>query len=166
MELWSKMIDFYFTGVSKMTDSNLNGKLDGTVAESIQTTPEKVIQIILGSDESTKITDVNQFCLEHIFQYLDLKNLLNVAHSNKHLRQATIIPFARKYAAGLVEIRWGVKTKYSDGHLMIGHLKLIFPILRCFGKMITKLKVVHRNEHEIKSFRHIMEYVNEFCAES
>lgn len=54
---------------------------------------------------ATKITDINQLCLEHIFTHLDLNDLLNVADKNKYLKQATYIAFTRKYGGKSVHLR-------------------------------------------------------------
>lgn len=50
------------------------------------------------TSQPTKITDVNQFYLEKIFTYLDLKDLLNVADANTNLRIATYLPYIRQDA--------------------------------------------------------------------
>lgn len=42
---------------------------------------------------STKINDVNLDCLEYIFRYLDLEDLINVAEGNKHLKTAPNMAF-------------------------------------------------------------------------
>lgn len=44
-----------------------------------------------------KITDLNIICLEDIFEYLDVLNLLNVADSNKRLNFAARFVFRRKH---------------------------------------------------------------------
>lgn len=47
-------------------------------------------------DNIMKITDLNDYCLEHIFAYLDWNDLLNVAQSNTILQYAARLLFKHK----------------------------------------------------------------------
>lgn len=137
-----------------------------------------------------KITEINQFCLEHIFTYLDLEDLLNVADSNKYLKLATRTPFVRNYGGKSVHIdRWtkhpGVKiiTKTDENkrkyyniekEITILDFKIIFQLLRLFGDMITDLSafenvnVVYYNTPfvSIDVYHHILWYIYSYCRES
>lgn len=65
-----------------------------------------------------KIVDVNNDCLEHVFNYLDLLDLINVADANSNLRRAAASVFSRKYAC----------SKYPYGNqLLIGFYGLLDP---------------------------------------
>lgn len=82
-------------------DTQLNSKRKCTLAKGNH---EKCKQVTVDiayrtmiSDDQTKITDMPQLCLEHIFMYLDLEDLLNVVDANKYLRLAAQTPFSRKY---------------------------------------------------------------------
>lgn len=114
-----------------------------------------------------KLTDINQFCLERIFMYLDLEDLLNVADANKKLQTATIAPFDRKFASNPVKIcvHFGIP---SDEVIMIDNLRTSFQQLRIFGHMITELFLDFENNGIAisDSYRHILSYVNKYCAES
>lgn len=46
---------------------------------------------------TTKFTNLNFDCMETIFEYLDLNDLLNVADSNKHFYNSVCKVFQRKY---------------------------------------------------------------------
>lgn len=48
----------------------------------------------------TKITDVNNDCLEKIFLFLDFDEFINIAHTNKQLKMKTAadMAFAPKFA--------------------------------------------------------------------
>lgn len=87
-----------------MANTNVNEKNDG----KIRTTSKIMKQVLLESDK--QITDMNQFWLEHIFMYLDLEDLLNVADSNKYLKLATNSPFIRKYGD---KIDWNSTKKFN-----------------------------------------------------
>lgn len=117
----------------------------------------------------TKITNLNQFCLEKIFSYLNLRDLLNVADANSYLKIATYVPFVRNFVGNSIEIdRAGLnrhlekkcspedavlisdmkiimKTdvlhpRLMEKDILITDLKSFFQLLRCFGEMITDLK--------------------------
>lgn len=48
--------------------------------------------------EQMNIKDLGIDCLEKIFMFFDLENLLSVAHVCKQFEQATKYPFIRKYS--------------------------------------------------------------------
>lgn len=154
-----------------MTDTHFNTKNDGAVAKNKQTSNNENIkpfmeEVLLGSDEQLKITDINQFCLEHVFMYLDLADLLNVAHANKYLGLATISPFAQKYGQKQFKIQQiTYYCRNSDEIITIEDLRTIFQMLRCFGQSIKQLKILYQGPY-YKNYHRIMDYVNEFCVES
>lgn len=45
----------------------------------------------------TKLTEVNEDCLETIFLNLNLNDFLNIAHPNKELKTAADMAFTRKF---------------------------------------------------------------------
>lgn len=135
-------------------------------------------------NNQTKITDINQYCLELIFINLNLEDLLNVADANKYLKFATYVPFARKYAGKLVKIvrmEGNYLTRphpdlrhlrVLDEEISIEGLKAIYQMIRCFGEMITDLDFEFQfwlGTNQIKTFLNylrILHYINEFGAES
>lgn len=64
-------------------------ELVSTIA-SAKTTVERTLV-------KTSINDVNIDCLEEIFKYLKLKDLLNIADSSKRLRRAASFIFSSTY---------------------------------------------------------------------
>ncbi|XP_055322655.1 uncharacterized protein LOC129578327 [Sitodiplosis mosellana] len=140
------------------------------------------------SNNHIKITDLNQFCLEKIFAYLPLEDLLNVSDSNKYLRSATRMPFVWSYARKSVRIDLQCIMNYDtdkeiimfepytnipkqpgDEDIVIVDLKKSFQILRCFGGLIIELNFFHfsfSNKKKSKNYNRIMSYIGEFCAES
>lgn len=139
---------------------------------------------------TTKITDINQFCLEHIFSYLALDDLLNVADSNKYLKAATQTPFVRNFGGKSIQFRvdaW--KNSYSQRHdlnmkiltpndkehryrclkedIVIADLKLTFQMLRNYGGMITTINVDHGSYFEGRlNNERVLFYLYEYCRES
>lgn len=134
-----------------------------------------------GSDNKLNITDLNQFCLEHIFTYLDLEDLLNVADANKHLRPATIGPFTQKYGTKWIKFNEAAgQLSIENDQIKIHNFKTFFQMLRCFGQSIHKLDIFDRHIcttwkcsfiyilrcHYLCNYCRILDYMNEFCAEA
>lgn len=55
--------------------------------------------------EPTKITDINNDCLEHIFNYLSLIDLLNVADASKCFKQGVNLSFTAKYGSKKLKLQ-------------------------------------------------------------
>ncbi|XP_055306317.1 uncharacterized protein LOC129570651 [Sitodiplosis mosellana] len=125
---------------------------------------------------TTKLTDVNADCLEHIFKHLSLIDLLNVADSNKQLKPAADLVFASQYGKRSMNIdveRKTVDLRGEDTDLLTAKIlwSFRFKLLRCFGHLITELKIVHVRSHgpsqkDSKCAAEIDRYVNEYCADS
>lgn len=119
----------------------------------------------------TKITDINQFCLEQIFIHLNLEDLMNVADANKCLRLAIYMPFIRNFGRKLIRIARGGYREYDADPLVsmeditIVDLKTIFRMIRCFGGMITELIFTYTlnfNNDKFDNYDRIMSYLCEF----
>ncbi|XP_055306315.1 uncharacterized protein LOC129570649 [Sitodiplosis mosellana] len=115
------------------------------------------------NDGTTKLTDVNVDCLEHIFKNLSLIDLLNVADSNKQLKPAADLVFASRYGKQWIFILSRYKSILIFERNMYPPTVQIprsfrLKLLRCFGHLITKLDITHD--------KHMDAYVNEYCAES
>lgn len=127
------------------------------------------------------ITDVNNDCLEKVFRYLSLGDLLNVADSSKHLRAAAELTYSYKYGKKQLyifelAIEWDQDIEIGD-EINIKDWKRSYQILRCFGHLISKLDiwmllsfVVFKKwpgkEKCRTLFEHFISYVNEYCANS
>lgn len=136
----------------------------------------------LGKTASTskmKIIDLNIDCLEKICQYLEVADLLNVADSNKCLKGAAELIFKLKHSKKTVEIHgahYRVEDIIDSEHsLMIYDLISSLRIVRCFGHLVTNLKItVDRTDYLYKvyadrfchSFHCLITYVNQYSAES
>lgn len=71
------------------------------VRSTARTRKQKVIKQEI---ETMKITDLNDDCLEHIFLYLDVHDLLNVALSNTRFQYVACSAFAQKYRGKEMQI--------------------------------------------------------------
>lgn len=115
--------------------------------EDNQVKRQKVNDIIqMDLIETTKITNVNTDCLEIVFKHLGLSDLLNVADSCKHFKEAADIVFTAKYGKKAVVISEIHASRIrlldvKDSYLKIDDLKTILQLLRCFGHLISKLKI-------------------------
>lgn len=125
---------------------------------------------------SIKIVDVNNDCLEHVFNYLDLMDLINVASANKHLGQAAAKVYGRKYKGRWVQIGGPSYRGPSDrtpdfqifnDFILIYKPASAFKILRLFGDFITRVAIGESNETvNLRDKIKFLIYVNEFCSET
>lgn len=119
------------------------------------------------STSRTKITDINIDCLEKICNFLSFEDLLNIADTNKHLKQAADLVYTLKYGNSLVYIP--TLRKILDVHhnncntLIMYSLKTVLQALRCFGHIISLLNISPLTKIDA-SFAFVMEYVGEYCA--
>lgn len=97
-------------------------------------------------DGTTKITDLNDDCLERIFGYLNLKDLVNIGLSNTRFKFADGIVFKRTYPH---QFEFKLTSKF--GLLGTYRGKLLNPtqsqsVIQVFGDFISSIKL----EVEIK----------------
>lgn len=130
-------------------------------------------------NKPTKITDINTYCLEGIFNYLTLSDLLNVSDACKHFKDAADFVFSAKYRKKAViinEIRV-FRTRLLDiktSYIKIDDIKTSLQLLRCFGHLILKLKIYvvfsTCDERAIKfganSVKLLVKYVGFYCFTS
>lgn len=130
------------------------------------------------SDGEINITDINLACLDHIFKYLSIEDLLNVADSCESLREAAFFTYTSKYKRMTLQLqlkniqlsrrfptiqtsdRFSIVSKFS-----ISNLTVCLKFLRCFGHTLNELIIDYNGVDD----RHCMEidhYVNKYCAET
>lgn len=115
--------------------------------------------------ERIRITEINIECLEIAFKYLSLDDLLNVANTNTHLRNAAKLAFASKYRKKRINVQW---TESIPGIADEGYLKMSLRMLRCFGELISSLEVscYFVNDKSDTFLQRLLDYVSEYCATS
>lgn len=127
----------------------------------------------------TKITDLNHDCLEHILQYLELEDLVNAADANIQLNRAANLIFHRRYDQKEVIFgydqdsslnsvqRFNVikKIKIRANSIEIIDMKIAIRLLRCFGFLISEIKLGYQNEH-CNFDGELVTSINEYCIDS
>lgn len=129
--------------------------------------------------DEMKLTHLGIDCLEPIFRYLPLEDLMNVADSNKQLKTAADLVFRLKYGSKTVVIDCN-KCKFckylphpylfTGNWSKIGHciefikLNRAYQMFRCFGHLTSKLEITSQ-ENRIH-FDHLMFCIKEYCIES
>lgn len=70
-----------------------------TIDETSSSSPKRrrIIEQTEEEDETIKIINLNDDCLEHIFNYLDARDLLNIGQSNTRFQDPAGIVFKRKF---------------------------------------------------------------------
>lgn len=96
------------------------------------------------------LTDLDIVCIEEIFEYLELKDLLNVADSNKRLCHASKFVFIRKYAR-------------DENLICSDNIKRSLQTLRIYGSLISLLIVQFLED---KAQQYVIDYISEYCHES
>lgn len=159
-----------------MADFKAGEKRKHTEQEERDCSKQKIVEErTMESANPMKITDINQFCLEHIFMYLDLEALLDVADANNQLKIATYTVFARKYASRYITIQYERTRSYTTSKFrFLANIKVVntdslkrsFQMLRCFGHMIKDLSIEYCDSYSFRVYHRIENYLNEFCSNS
>lgn len=118
----------------------------------------------------TKITDLNQFCLEKIFMLLDVESLFNVANANKWLEHSAASVYGRRFSKNAVNVcdkRACEQSVYMFGeYICVDSLKFSLAFLRCFGAHIPGIVLFCRRAFAGTDDEWISRYMNEYCANS
>lgn len=117
------------------------------------------------------ITDLNDECLELIFERLNLQEFLNVATSNKWLNRSAGAIFRHWHSHKIVKLQMSANeclhsTEIVDMNtLMINGLKQCLRILRCFGPYISNIGL-QCSDDTSEHINFVTQYLNEYCAET
>ncbi|XP_055312745.1 uncharacterized protein LOC129574581 [Sitodiplosis mosellana] len=128
---------------------------------------------------TTKIDDVNLDCLEHIFRFLHLEDLINVAQGNKHLKAAANMTFNHKFKMPIRlqnfnDVGECITICNQRNAIIIRNLKFIFKFLRLFGENISIVEVWPNDirkafkpeDIDIITYERILFYISEYCSKS
>lgn len=113
---------------------------------------------------STKLTDVNNDCLEAVFKHLCINDLLNIAHTSKQLKPAADLAFTSKFGNktfGLSKGTW-TPTAYVETK---GEVLKFLRLLRCFGHLISTLEF-RRFIFYDQYLQYLGSYISEYCTHS
>lgn len=117
---------------------------------------------------TTKITDLHMDCLERIFEYLKLDDLLNVTDASKEF-EFTAQLVARKHLKKNTIVKLNITQNSRDRSsihtlncIIVQDLRSSFQLLRSFGHLVKKLHVLYAQdvEHFEKLLRYIEDYGN------
>lgn len=125
----------------------------------------------------TKIIDLNDDCLEKVFNHLDVvENLFNVAAANGFLVPAAAIVYKRKFGAKSVAMNAyddlrtvrtrcikPVVSEDVSGVVHVNGLKTCLQYLRLFGSSIPCL-LISDNGLNRKRCQYVVDYVTKYCA--
>lgn len=124
-------------------------------------------------NDTINITDVNNDCLEYIFMYLSLFDLLNLADSCNRLRQIARSTYASKYSKKLVKIYPHFFRSYvqyafaAHSNITIHEFWGSLKFLRCFGPLTSVLSTPTIREcMSERKHNEVDRYISEYCAAS
>lgn len=119
-------------------------------------------------EHTTKITDLNDHCLEKIFMHLNYESLLHVANANKWLQIPAASVYGRKFGkspVNLCSMRNCSPRVYTFGeYICVDSLKFSLAFLRCFGEKIPELILFCRQAYACACDEYIDRYMNQYCA--
>lgn len=120
--------------------------------------------------ESLAVLNID--CLEHICMYLNPKDLVNIADTCTLTKTAAELAFKRKYRNRKVSLEYNDRKgdePYIAVHtdrVVIDDLKTCFGILRCFGRLISKLLLLNSRIPTKKLCSLLNHYVIKYCSNS
>lgn len=112
---------------------------------------------------STKLTDVNDDCLERVFKYLSLEDLLNVAETSKQLKTAVDRAFIFLFKDIDFRIDFVVYSFDMTDYVHISKIRDAFRSLRLFGNLISNLSL-GLCKYDI--YKYVFPYVSTYCTDS
>lgn len=121
------------------------------------------------------ITNTCYDCLEHVFDYLDCKSLLNLAGTCRHLQIAAAARFGQNFGKKRIVVSPGYANQDKavlnvyGSYIQISGIKFCLPFLRCFGAKFTELAILYSSiywDTKPKHVHYIDQYVNQYCADT
>lgn len=114
----------------------------------------------INESTTTKLTDINDDCLEHIFLYLNIEDLVNIAYTSKQLKPAAESAFSSNFGRKKMLIE-----EFSHGRIHIYDYKQrlsrnqFHRLMSSFGHLILKIKLSDFKTSSLKK-------VNQFGCKS
>lgn len=113
------------------------------------------------------ISDLNIDCLEEIFEWLSLNDLLSVADTSIRFRRVSGLVLNRKYGEHVsvhnANIQIGLLNYFDEADIKGIRSSLRF--LRCFGHLISELDI--RFDNTVQSHCNaLFHYMNKYCAQN
>lgn len=119
-----------------------------------------------------QFTDIDNLCLEKLLKYLNLFDLLNIADTNKRLKEVAELVFRHKHCKKIdLDISTFLKSLglyqcefWNEDQNKACSLKATLQFIRCFGHLFTKFEIRYTNSCSKSGI--ISRYVYKFCSES
>ncbi|XP_031632789.1 uncharacterized protein LOC116346726 [Contarinia nasturtii] len=122
------------------------------------------------STTGTKLTDMGLDCLQRIFAFSSIDDLVNIAHANTKLRPAADYIFGRKIRGKRLTFR--IMCTYPNElypakevgeEIFIQDLQTALRLLRCFGHKISKMKLSYPRVMR-RAPPKVLRHANEYCS--
>ncbi|XP_055326381.1 uncharacterized protein LOC129580198, partial [Sitodiplosis mosellana] len=162
----AETVSAYLGAITNELSSN------GTVQQPMKIHDTRFHRRMKEENKQEKLTDLNAYYIEH----LSLTDLLNVANSNQQLKPAADLVFMSHFGKRFIKIdvdrmNLGISEKRTYSVTTAIPWSFRLKLLRCFGHLITRLKIAYKHSHEpsqedSKRAAQIDCNVNKYCAES
>lgn len=126
------------------------------------------VKINTNKVSTIEIIDLNIDCLEHIFGFLKMEDLLNVTDAQKIFKPIAERVIARKYLKKETIIKLNISQNTRDrlhirsmNFIMIQDLKTSLQLLRSFGHFVLELHVLYTKD--VKKSEELLRYIYEYC---
>lgn len=122
--------------------------------------------------EAKLLTDIYYDCFEKIFDFLEIKDLLNVAQTCKRLQIAAVTKFSQDFtkraclyhsSSNFTDKLPKLKIYVVENSLSSIHavgLKCILPFLRCFGSKLSELWVYYAGSNNDSQNFYMNRYIS------
>lgn len=117
--------------------------------------------------EVKTLTNIFYDCLERIFDFMELGDMLRLAHTCKRLQVAVAAKYGDDFGETEVKmvLNGNGSIMKSPSVVEVFGLKNILPFLRCFGAKISKLHVDYDGANQ-PQIDYVDEYINKYCAKT
>ncbi|XP_031635377.1 uncharacterized protein LOC116348495 [Contarinia nasturtii] len=160
--------------MGKMVDLNKNVKTNQDQKNLSKSSPaenEEIVPLNENAVEvlpSTKIIDINNDCLHHIFNHLELDELLHL--SDLSLSSACQLAFSRRYGNKFVEIVAYECSKYrwfsiAEDIIWVHNITGCLKLLRHFGNSLYGLAIYFDHTKRIQC-EQVDNYIRKYCTKS
>lgn len=108
--------------------------------------------------------DINDDCLFEIFTILNIRELTDVASTSTRFRTIARDVFSFRHKSNCVDI--GVGWPFTNGdNIANAYQRQIGPILRNFGDLLTKVKVIFSSENDAKLYNtRVFNMMAKYCT--
>lgn len=131
-----------------------------------------------GRADTKTLTNIYYDCLERIFDYLNITDLLNIAQTCKRLQIAAAAKFGddfskkanfvtRLYHSKSRFIRYEPGISINGTSIAVVGLRHVLPFMRCFGSKLSHLWVYYLKANDADSQNdRINQYISQYCSDT